>query len=105
MDIIKNDNNTMLADFYQLTMAHGYWQNRMAYKTSVFDMFFRRVPDGGGFSIMAGVEQLVEYLKNLKFTDNDIEYLRSKKCFSEKFLAYLRDFKFECDVWAIREGT
>ena len=70
-----------------------------------FDMFFRRVPDGGGYAIVAGVEQLIEYFNNLHFTEEDIAYLRSRKCFSESFLNYLRDFKFECDVWAVPEGT
>ena len=66
-------------------------------------MFFRRVPEGGGFAIMAGVEQLIDYLKNLSFDNQDIEFLRSKGIFSEEFLDYLRDFKFTCDVWAVPE--
>ena len=70
-----------------------------------FDMFFRRVPDKGGYAIMAGIEQVVDYLDNLKFTGEDIDYLRSKGIFCEEFLQYLRDFKFECDVWAVPEGT
>ncbi|HEX3030494.1 MAG TPA: nicotinate phosphoribosyltransferase, partial [Clostridia bacterium] len=74
-------------------------------KTAYFDMFFRKVPDNGGFAIMAGVEQLIDYLKALKFEDADIKYLRNKGIFSEKFLQYLKDFKFSCDVWAIPEGT
>ena len=101
----KTDNYTMLADFYELTMANGYLKNNMGEKTSVFDMFFRKVPDSGGFAIMAGVEQLVDYLKNLKFSEVDLEYLRKKGCFSKEFIDYLKDFKFECDVWAIKEGT
>ncbi len=98
-------NLTMLTDFYELTMANGYFQNGFKDKIAYFDMFFRKVPDNGGFAIMAGVEQLIEYLKNLKFTDMDLEYLRSKKIFSEEFLHYLKTFKFRCDVWAIPEGT
>lgn len=98
-------NLTMLTDFYELTMANGYLQNELQNKIACFDMFFRKVPDNGGFAIMAGVEQLIEYLKNLKFKDKDIEYLRSKKSFSEEFLQYLKTFKFNCDVWAIPEGT
>ena len=97
-------NLTMLTDFYQLTMANGYLENGMADTTAYFDMFFRKVPDGGGYAIMAGVEQLVEYLKNLHFTEADIAYLEGKGCFSKAFLDYLRDFKFTCDVWAIPEG-
>ncbi len=98
-------NLTMLTDFYEITMANGYFQNGIKEKTVYFDMFFRKVPDNGGFAIMAGVEQLIRYLKNLKFYDKDIEYLRSKKLFSEEFLLYLKDFKFRCDVWAVPEGT
>ena len=98
-------NYTMLTDFYEITMANGYFENNMHEKTAYFDMFFRKVPEGGGFAIMAGVEQLVEYLKNLKFEDDDIEYLRAKGIFNDKFLEYLRNFKFECDVWAVPEGT
>ncbi len=98
-------NLTLLADFYELTMANGYYQNGIADKISYFDMFFRTVPDNGGFAVMAGVEQLISYLDGLKFTERDIKFLRSKNCFSEGFLDYLRNFKFECDVWAIPEGT
>ncbi|MCI8285267.1 MAG: nicotinate phosphoribosyltransferase [Firmicutes bacterium] len=98
-------NNTLLTDFYELTMANGYFelgkQNEIAY----FDMFFRKVPDEGGFAIMAGLEQLIKYMMNLKFTEEDISFLKSKGCFSDAFLEYLRNFKFECDVWAIPEGT
>ena len=96
---------TMLTDFYELTMANGYFEQGMEHEIAYFDVFFRKVPDGGGFAIAAGLEQVIEYLQNLKFSDEDIEYLRSKKCFSERFLEYLRNFKFECDVWAIPEGT
>ena len=98
-------NLTMLADFYELTMANGYFLNGLKDKTAYFDMFFRKVPDNGGFAIMAGVEQLIQYLKNLRFEDRDIEYLRSKGFFSEDFLQYLKDFRFSCDVWAVPEGT
>ncbi len=101
----KDINLTMLMDFYELTMAKGYFSNGMKDTVTYFDMFFRKIPDGGGFAIMAGVEQLVEYLRTLKFNDEDIEYLRSKKIFDEEFLSYLRDFKFTCDVWAVPEGT
>lgn len=103
--MITKENLTMLTDFYEITMANGYFANGMGDEIAYFDMFFRRVPDGGGYAIMAGVEQVVEYLKNLKFEKEDIEYLRGKGCFSEEFLAYLENFKFSCDVWAIEEGT
>ena len=98
-------NLTMLADFYEFTMANGYLKNGLADRIAYFDMFFRRIPDKGGYAIMAGVEQLCNYLSNLSFSDEDIEYLRSKNCFCEEFLEYIRNFKFECDVWAIPEGT
>ena len=98
-------NLTMLTDFYEITMANGYFQSGMAEDIAYFDMFFRRVPDGGGYAIMAGLEQLIEYLRNLTFTEEDIEYLRSKDMFCEEFLDYLRNFEFKCDVWAVPEGT
>ncbi len=104
-ETMGNMNLTMLTDFYEITMANGYLQNGLKDKIAYFDLFFRRVPDDGGFAIMAGVEQLIQYLKNLKFEDDDIEFLRSKKCFSEEFLQYLKTFKFSCDVWAVPEGT
>ena len=101
----KRMNLTMLTDFYEITMANGYFESGMADDIAYFDMFFRRVPDGGGYAIMAGLEQLIDYLKNLRFTDEDIAYLRGKNIFCEDFLAYLRDFEFKCDVWAVPEGT
>ena len=103
--MIEKLNLTMLTDFYEITMANGYFCSDMADDIAYFDMFFRRVPDDGGFAVMAGVEQMIDYLNKLHFTAEDIEYLRSKKIFNEKFLEYLENFKFECDVWAIPEGT
>ncbi|AOR24219.1 nicotinate phosphoribosyltransferase [Clostridium taeniosporum] len=103
---IRNERNlTMLVDFYELTMGNGYLNKNLQNKIAYFDMFFRRVPDGGGYCIMAGVEQLIEYLNNLRFTDDDIIYLKNKNIFSEDFLKYLKDFKFNCDVWAVPEGN
>ena len=99
------NNLTMLTDFYELTMANGFLENGMGESIVYFDMFFRRVPDNGGYAIMAGVEQLIHYLSNLKFTDEDIAYLRSKNLFNEAFLDYLAHFNFCCDVWAVPEGT
>lgn len=96
---------TLLTDFYELTMANGYFANGMKDKIAYFDMFFRNIPDEGGFAIMAGIEQLIEYLSDLKFTDEDIEFLRSKNIFDEEFLQYLKNFRFTCDVWAVPEGT
>ncbi|MBC2580115.1 nicotinate phosphoribosyltransferase [Clostridium sp. DJ247] len=98
-------NLTMLVDFYELTMGNGYLESGVGDTIAYFDMFFRRIPDGGGYCIMAGVQQVVEYLSSLRFTDDDIEYLSSKHAFSDKFLDYLRNFKFCCDVWAIPEGN
>ena len=97
-------NLTMLTDFYELTMANGYLKNGMADTIAYFDMFFRKIPDNGGYAVMAGVEQLVEYLENLHFSKEDIDYLRSKNCFCEEFLEYLASFEFACDVWAVPEG-
>ncbi|MBQ5863477.1 MAG: nicotinate phosphoribosyltransferase [Peptococcaceae bacterium] len=98
-------NLTLLADFYELTMANGYWTHGIAEQTAYYDLFFRKVPDEGGFAIMAGLEQAIDYMKNLKFTEKDIAYLRSRNCFDEAFLEYLQNFEFVCDVWAVPEGT
>ena len=98
-------NYTLLCDFYELTMANGYFELGKADEISYFDVFYRKVPDGGGFAIAAGLEQVIDYIKNLKFTDEDITYLRSKKLFSEEFLEYLRTFRFTGDIYAVPEGT
>ncbi len=101
-----NDTNyTMLCDFYQLTMGNGYYKTKHANRVAYFDMFFRRVPDEGGYAVCAGLEQVIDYIENLRFSEEDIEFLRTKKIFSEEFLEYLRNFKFEGDVFAIPEGT
>lgn len=99
------ENLTMLMDLYELTMANGIFYSEDKDTVCYFDMFFRRVPDEGGYAIMAGIAQLIEYLKNLRFYEEDIEYLRSLKLFGEEFLDYLANFKFTCDVWAVPEGT
>ena len=98
-------NLTTIMDFYELTMAAGYLEEGYEDKISVFDMFFRKVPDGGGYAIMAGLAQFIEAIDNLSFTEADIEYLRGTHVFNEKFLDYLRSFSFHCNVWAIEEGT
>ncbi len=98
-------NLTMLTDFYELTMANGYFENGMGDTISYFDLFFRNVPENGGFAIMAGLDQAIDYMNNLKFDDDDIDFLRSKGIFCEEFLTYLKNFEFKCDVWAIPEGT
>ncbi len=101
----QEKNLTMLLDFYELTMANGYFKLGTGNQTAVFDMFFRKIPDQAGFAICAGLEQLIDYFENLHFTKEDIEYLRSRGMFDEAFLDYLADFHFECDVWAVPEGT
>ena len=103
-DLHDSRNLTMLTDFYELTMANGYFKNGFKDTIAYFDMFFRTMPDGGGYVIMAGVEQLVDYFRNLSFSKKDIDYLRCKG-FSEDFLDYLANFRFACDVWAVPEGT
>ena len=105
MERTKPLNLSMLFDFYEMTMANGYYRTGMQEHVTYFDVFFRRVPDGGGFAIAAGLEQLVEYIQNLHFDEDDIAYLRSKNLFQEDFLDYLRDFRFTGDVWAVPEGT
>ena len=98
-------NLSMLIDFYEFTMSNGFFVEGFRDRIAYFDMFFRNIPDDGGFAIMAGVEQLIGYLKDLRFTDEDIDFLRGKNLFDEGFLDYLKNFKFSCDVWAIPEGT
>lgn len=98
-------NLTMLTDFYEITMSNGYFEHGLKDKIVCFDMFFRRVPNDGGYAIMMGLEQLIEYIKSIRFSPEDIEYLRNRKMFCEEFLDYLAKFKFTCDVWAIEEGT
>ena len=97
-------NLSMLADFYELTMANGYLVAGMGEQVAHFDMFFRKVPDEGGFALAAGLWQLIEYLQGLRFSPEDIEFLRSRHMFSEEFLDYLAAFRFMCDVWAVPEG-
>ena len=98
-------NLTMLCDFYELTMGNGYFEKGYKDRITYFDLFFRRCPDGGGFAIAAGLEQIVDYIQNLHFSAEDIEYLRGRKLFSEGFLEYLSNFKFTGDIWAVPEGT
>ncbi|MGN0594590.1 MAG: nicotinate phosphoribosyltransferase [Hominimerdicola sp.] len=98
-------NYTMLCDFYELTMGNGYFVSGMKDKISYFDLFFRRIPDGGGFAIACGLEQIIEYVKNLHFDNEDIEFLREKGIFHEDFLTYLKTFKFSGDIYAVPEGT
>mgnify|MGYP001007460102 CR=1 FL=1 len=105
MNVRNAQNLSMLCDFYELTMSNGYFRNGYKDRITYFDLFFRQVPDGGGFAIAAGLEQVVEYITNLHFSDADIDYLRSRGIFCEEFLQYLRDFRFTGDIWAVPEGT
>ena len=98
-------NLTMLCDFYELTMGNGYFADGMQDRICYFDIFYRDVPDSGGYAVAAGLEQIVDYVEKLHFDEEDIAYLRSRGIFSEGFLDYLRDFKFTGDIWAIPEGT
>ena len=102
---MKPENYTMLCDFYELTMANGYFQTDLRNRITYFDVFFRKVPDKGGFAIAAGLEQVVDYIQNLRFTEEDIRYLRGKGGFSEEFLDYLKDFRFTGDIYSVPEGT
>ena len=98
-------NLSLLCDFYELTMGNGYLEAGYQDRITYFDVFFRDVPDNGGFAICAGLDQFIDYMENLHFSEEDIEYLRSKGLFSERFLDYLRHFRFTGDIWAIPEGT
>lgn len=97
-------NYTMLCDFYELTMGNGYFESGLGDKITYFDLFYRTVPDGGGFAIAAGLEQAVDYIRNLHFSEEDIAYLRGRGMFSEPFLSYLRDFKFTATSGPCRRG-
>ncbi len=96
--------SALFTDFYELTMAQGYWKNHMD-APAVFDMFFRRNPFNGGFSVFAGLETLLDYVTSFRFRDEDIEYLRSLKSFDDAFLDYLKDFHFTGDMYAMQEGS
>lgn len=102
---MTNANLAMLCDFYELTMSNGYFKNGYYKKNVYFDLFFRKVPDKGGFAIAAGLEQVIDYIKNLHFSEEDIKYLESKKIFDKEFLEYLKNFKFTGDIYAVPEGT
>ena len=105
MKVYDKINLTMLCDFYELTMAYGYFKEGNKDRITYFDVFYRQCPDGGGFAIAAGLEQIIDYIQELRFEPEDIEYLRSRKLFSEEFLEYLANFKFTGDIWAVPEGT
>ena len=105
MKVYDKINLTMLCDFYELTMAYGYFEKGYKDRITYFDVFYRQCPDGGGFAIAAGLEQIIDYIQELRFEPEDIAYLRERNLFSEEFLEYLANFKFTGDIWAIPEGT
>ena len=94
-------NLTMLCDFYELTMAGGYFRSGIGDRIAYFDLFYRDNPDGGGYAVVAGLEQIVDYIRNLHFTEEDIVFLRGKGCFDEPFLDYLRSFRFTGDMLSL----
>ncbi|MCL2152494.1 MAG: nicotinate phosphoribosyltransferase [Oscillospiraceae bacterium] len=102
---MNTTNLSMLCDFYEFTMSNGYLESGIYKRNTYFDVFFRKVPDSGGFAIAAGLEQVIQFIQALHFDDRDIDYLRSKKFFSERFLEYLKTFQFTGDIYAAPEGT
>ena len=103
--MITETNFSTLCDFYELTMSNGYLAAGVGDKIAYFDAFFREIPDGGGFAIAAGLKQIIEYIQDLRFTADDIAYLRGKGIFSEEFLSFLENFRFTGSIWAVPEGT
>jgi nicotinate phosphoribosyltransferase len=101
----ETQNLSLLCDFYELTMGNGYFKNGFYKKQTYFDVFFRTVPDQGGYAIASGLHDIIAYVQNLHFEDKDIEFLRGKGIFDEGFLKYLRQFKFTGDIYAVPEGT
>lgn len=102
---MENRNLSLVTDFYEITMSNAYFKKNMQNTVVYFDVFFRQIPDNGGYAICAGLEQIIDYVKNLNFTDADISYLKSLNKFSDDFLNYLKDFKFSGSIWAVPEGT
>ena len=101
----KNERNlSLLIDFYELTMSNNFMLDNKQNKIACFDVIFRSIPDNGGYCIMAGLEQVIDFIKNLNFSEDDINFLRNENIFNEKFLEYLKNFKFSCDIFAIEEG-
>ena len=105
MNVYDRPNVSMMMDLYELTMANGYFCQEQQAKRVAFDVFYRRNPDGGGFAIFAGLEQILEYLEGLHFSEEDVAYLESLNLFGADFLDYLRAFRFTGDVYAFPEGT
>ena len=96
---------TLLTDFYQLTMMNGYLDADKQDEIMIFDMYYRKNPNNGGYTIVCGINEVIDYIENLKFTDDDIAYLKKQDIFSEKFLQYLKNFKFDGEIYAVEEGT
>ena len=96
-------NMSMLTDVYELTMANGYLNSGNRDTVVYFDMFFRNIPENGGYAVMAGLEQVIDYLSSLKFSEDDLDFLKTNYHFNDEFIDYLRGFEFTCDVWAIPE--
>ena len=103
--IFIKQNLTLLTDFYELTMMQGYFKNQSANKTAVFDVYYRKNPFGNGYVVVAGLEQVIDYVLNIKFSKEDIDFLRDNFDFEDEFLEYLSSFKFTGDIYALKEGT
>ena len=98
-------NHSMIMDFYELTMANGYFDTKYKDTIVYFDIFYRKNPYSGGYAVFCGLDSIVKYINELEFTDNDIKYLESKNCFTKEFLEYLRTFKFSGDIYSFKEGS
>ena len=98
-------NLALLNDFYEYTMASGFKAAGLSERKAYFDIFFREVPDGGGYVIAAGLDEIINYVRDFHFDEDDIQYLRDQNCFSEEWLNSLKDFRFTGDIWAVPEGT
>ncbi|RXJ87326.1 nicotinate phosphoribosyltransferase [Arcobacter sp. CECT 8985] len=98
-------NRTMLIDFYEFTMANGYFNSKLKDKTVYFDMSFRKIPDEGGYAIFAGLGSIIKYIENFEFTQEDLQYLKNQNLFSDDFIEYLKNFKFSGDIYCVKEGT
>lgn len=103
--MLREDDMSLLSDFYEFTMMDGYISAGIQDKIGYFETYFRNIPDGGGFVIAAGLTSIIDYIKSLKFSKEDIEYLKKLGTFSDEFISYIENFKFECDVYAVPEGT
>ena len=105
MSMFDERNLSMMMDLYEMTMSNGYLHEACGHDRATFDVFFRKVPDNGGYAIFAGLEQVVDFIEHMHFEDEDIEYFRSLGMFDERFLEYLRTYRFKGDVYAMDEGT